>query len=122
MRGTFSPVSDHYSDELRQIILSMLHLDPHRRPNINQIMAQPIVLNALMNLYTDFGKVPCRRLVMNFGGKQKYRDQLADDKNKEHTLALFVVLEFQDHCLPFRGLVGHEFIELHLAEVSVNPV
>lgn len=61
MRGTFAPISEQYSDELRQLILSMLHLDPNKRPSINQIMAQPIVLNALMNLYTDLGMVPCRR-------------------------------------------------------------
>ena len=63
MRGTFAPISDHYSDDLRQLILSMLHLDPNKRPNINQIMAQPSVLNALLNLHTDFGKIPCRKYV-----------------------------------------------------------
>ena len=61
MRGMFAPISDSYSDDLRQLILSMLHLDPKKRPMINQIMALPFVMNALMHLYTDFGKVPCRR-------------------------------------------------------------
>jgi len=61
MRGMFAPISDSYSDDLRQLILSMLHLDPNKRPMINQIMALPFVMNALMHLYTDFGKVPCRR-------------------------------------------------------------
>ncbi|XP_076440668.1 serine/threonine-protein kinase Nek8-like [Babylonia areolata] len=62
MRGTFSPISDQYSEELRFLILSMLHLDPARRPHINQIMACPIVVNALMNLHTDTGKVACVRI------------------------------------------------------------
>lgn len=62
MRGTFAPISDRYSNELRQLILSMLHLDPNKRPSINEIMAQPIILNALMHLYTDFGSAPCRRV------------------------------------------------------------
>ncbi|XP_074641765.1 serine/threonine-protein kinase Nek8-like [Tubulanus polymorphus] len=62
MRGTFAPISEHYSEELRSLILSMLHLDPNKRPNINQIMAQPIVINHLMNLYTDMGKVPSTRI------------------------------------------------------------
>ena len=61
MRGTFSPISDQYSEELRSLILSMLHLDPARRPHINQIMACPIVVNALMNLHTDTGRVACVR-------------------------------------------------------------
>ncbi|ESO92636.1 hypothetical protein LOTGIDRAFT_120493 [Lottia gigantea] len=62
MRGTFSPISDVYSVELRSLILSMLHLDPNKRPHINQIMAQPIVINALMYLHTDMGSVPCTRI------------------------------------------------------------
>ena len=63
MRGSVAPISDTYSEALRQLILSMLHLDPARRPTINQIMALPIISNSLMNLYTDFGKIPCRRWV-----------------------------------------------------------
>lgn len=61
MRGTFAPISDHYSEELRSLILSMLHLEPSKRPDINQIMAQPIILNALINIHTDIGKIPCAR-------------------------------------------------------------
>ncbi|XP_059151574.1 serine/threonine-protein kinase Nek8-like isoform X2 [Physella acuta] len=62
MRGTFSPISSHYSPQLRGLILSMLHLDPAKRPTINQIMAQPIIINTIMNLHTDTGKVPCVRI------------------------------------------------------------
>lgn len=61
MRGTISPISEDFSEELRKLILSMLHLDPNKRPDISQIMAQPLVLQALMSLYTDQGKVTCRR-------------------------------------------------------------
>ncbi|XP_041360031.1 serine/threonine-protein kinase Nek8-like [Gigantopelta aegis] len=62
MRGTFAPISDHYSEELRSLILSMLHLDPNKRPDINQIMAQPIIINALLHLHTEMGKIPCVRI------------------------------------------------------------
>ncbi|KAH9518439.1 Serine/threonine-protein kinase Nek8, partial [Bulinus truncatus] len=62
MRGTFSPISSRYSPHLRDLILSMLHLDPTKRPTINQIMAQPIIINTIMNLQTDMGKVPCVRI------------------------------------------------------------
>ncbi|XP_013083908.2 serine/threonine-protein kinase Nek8-like isoform X1 [Biomphalaria glabrata] len=62
MRGTFSPISSRYSSHLRDLILSMLHLDPTKRPTINQIMAQPIIINTIMNLHTDMGKVPCVRI------------------------------------------------------------
>ncbi|CAH1244165.1 NEK8 [Branchiostoma lanceolatum] len=57
MRGTFAPISDRYSEDLRRLILSMLHLDPSKRPTITQIMAQPIVITALIALYTDLGGI-----------------------------------------------------------------
>lgn len=62
MRGTFSPISSQYSSQLRELILAMLHLDPARRPTINQIMAQPLLINTIMNLLTDTGKLPCVRV------------------------------------------------------------
>jgi NIMA (never in mitosis gene a)-related kinase len=58
MRGTFAPISPRYSDDLKQLILSMLHLDPNHRPQLNEIMAQPIVISALINLQTDIGRIP----------------------------------------------------------------
>ncbi|XP_064425064.1 serine/threonine-protein kinase Nek8 [Latimeria chalumnae] len=62
MSGTFAPISDRYSPELRQLILSLLNLDPSKRPQLNEIMAQRICIRALMNLYTDIGSVKMRRV------------------------------------------------------------
>nr|XP_033778339.1 LOW QUALITY PROTEIN: serine/threonine-protein kinase Nek8 [Geotrypetes seraphini] len=62
MSGTFAPISDRYSPDLRLLILSMLNLDPSKRPQLNEIMAQPICIRALLNLYTDVGSVKMRRV------------------------------------------------------------
>ncbi|XP_029469049.1 serine/threonine-protein kinase Nek8 isoform X2 [Rhinatrema bivittatum] len=62
MSGTFAPISDRYSPDLRLLILSMLNLDPSKRPQLNEIMAQPICIRALLNLYTDLGSVKMRRV------------------------------------------------------------
>ncbi|KAG2457945.1 NEK8 kinase, partial [Polypterus senegalus] len=62
MSGTFAPISDRYSPDLRQLILSMLNLDPSKRPQLNEIMAQPICIRPLLNLYTDIGNVKMRRI------------------------------------------------------------
>eukprot|EP00041_Stephanoeca_diplocostata_P037621 m.1430622 g.1430622 ORF g.1430622 m.1430622 type:complete len:489 (+) comp25074_c0_seq11:581-2047(+) len=59
MRGTFAPISDTYSVEIRELILSTLHLDPAQRPSLVQILALPICQNALINLHTDIGRLPC---------------------------------------------------------------
>uniref|UniRef100_A0A3B3ZJ96 Serine/threonine-protein kinase Nek8 n=1 Tax=Periophthalmus magnuspinnatus TaxID=409849 RepID=A0A3B3ZJ96_9GOBI len=60
MSGTFAPISDRYSPELRQLILNMLNLDPSKRPQLNEIMALPICIRPLLNLYTDIGNVKMR--------------------------------------------------------------
>nr|XP_028563298.1 serine/threonine-protein kinase Nek8 isoform X2 [Podarcis muralis] len=61
MSGTFAPISDRYSPELRQLILSLLNLDPSKRPQLNEIMAEAICARPLLNLYTDVGSVRMRR-------------------------------------------------------------
>ncbi|KAM8976202.1 serine/threonine-protein kinase Nek8 [Pelodytes ibericus] len=60
MSGTFAPISDQYSPELRHLILGMLNLDPSKRPQLNEIMAHPICIPALLNLYSDIGSVKMR--------------------------------------------------------------
>ncbi|XP_072320516.1 serine/threonine-protein kinase Nek8 isoform X1 [Eucyclogobius newberryi] len=62
MSGTFAPISDRYSPELRHLILNMLNLDPSKRPQLNEIMALPICIQPLLNLYTDVGNVKMRRI------------------------------------------------------------
>ncbi|XP_029142645.1 serine/threonine-protein kinase Nek8 [Protobothrops mucrosquamatus] len=61
MSGTFAPISDRYSPELRQLILSLLNLDPSKRPPLNEIMAEALCVRPLLDLYTDVGSVRMRR-------------------------------------------------------------
>ncbi|XP_037018714.2 serine/threonine-protein kinase Nek8 isoform X2 [Artibeus jamaicensis] len=61
MSGTFAPISDRYSPELRQLVLSLLSLEPTQRPPLSHIMAQPLCIRALLNLHTDVGSVRMRR-------------------------------------------------------------
>ncbi|XP_023411971.1 serine/threonine-protein kinase Nek8 isoform X9 [Loxodonta africana] len=62
MSGTFAPISDRYSPELRQLVLSLLSLEPAQRPPLSHIMAQPLCIRALLNLHTDVGSVRMRRV------------------------------------------------------------
>nr|XP_060612648.1 serine/threonine-protein kinase Nek8 [Anolis sagrei ordinatus] len=61
MSGTFAPISDRYSPDLRQLILALLHLDPSKRPQLGEIMAQALCVRPLLDLYTDVGSVRMRR-------------------------------------------------------------
>lgn len=67
MSGTFAPISDRYSPELRQLVLSLLSLEPSQRPPLSHIMAQPLCIRALLNLHTDLGSVRMRRPVQGVG-------------------------------------------------------
>lgn len=68
MRGQYAPISEHYSQELKILIDSLLHLEPTRRPNVNKIMAQPVLINALLDLSTDIGRVPYKFVPKQTGG------------------------------------------------------
>eukprot|EP00794_Sanderia_malayensis_P007994 gene7994-8853_t len=68
MRGQYAPISEHYSQELKLLIDSLLRLEPNRRPNVNQIMAQPVVINSLLDLSTDIGRVPYKIVPKPTGG------------------------------------------------------
>lgn len=61
MKGNFNPISERYSEDMKNLVLSMLQVDPAKRPTLPQIMAQPLVVNALFNMGTDIGRVPCNR-------------------------------------------------------------
>lgn len=61
MKGNYIPISERYSDDFKNLVLSMLQIDPTKRPTLPQIMAQPLIVNALFNLHTDVGRVPCNR-------------------------------------------------------------
>ena len=50
--------SDQYSRELSELIIDMLRLDPTKRPQINEIMCNPLVINAYMSYYADMGMIP----------------------------------------------------------------
>lgn len=57
MRGNTEPIPTHYNNGLQQLLNSMLHLDPNKRPTTNELMAHPILINPVHNLYTDIGKI-----------------------------------------------------------------
>ncbi|XP_006811323.1 serine/threonine-protein kinase Nek8-like [Saccoglossus kowalevskii] len=97
MRGTFSPISEEYSENLRILILSMLHLDPNKRPTISQIMAEPIVINSLMDLYTDIGKVAVpakvQRPLSGLPTSSRHRGRLYSAKSSYKGSASNIVLD-----------------------------
>ncbi|XP_061418169.1 serine/threonine-protein kinase Nek8 isoform X1 [Lethenteron reissneri] len=60
MSGNFAPVSDRYSGELRQLVVSLLNLDPGKRPQLSEVLSHPVCMSAMIRLYMDIGRVPAR--------------------------------------------------------------
>ena len=58
--SVLEPIDSRYSKQLNDLIHSMLQLLPADRPNINNVMAMPIVVNAHMNL-----PAPGKEIVLN---------------------------------------------------------
>ena len=51
--------NEKYSQGLLNLLNTMLQRHPDKRPNIENIMANPVMINALINLGTDVGRLPC---------------------------------------------------------------
>lgn len=60
-----APMDKRYSKGLQELIHSLLQRNPDDRPGIENIMAMPIMVNPLMNLCTDIGRLPCSRSGIN---------------------------------------------------------
>ncbi|CAL4160779.1 unnamed protein product, partial [Meganyctiphanes norvegica] len=59
MRGIPEPINSRYSDEMCNFVSLLLHIDPTQRPNIFQVIAQPIIFPTLFKLHVDLGMVRC---------------------------------------------------------------
>ena len=71
MQGSVAlePLEPRYSRGLKELIYSLLQRNPDDRPDVHLAMANPFVVNALMNLCTDIGRLPCTRYVCVFKKK-----------------------------------------------------
>jgi len=43
VRGQYPPISSQYSSEIRKLVGQMLSRDERQRPNINQVLASPLI-------------------------------------------------------------------------------
>ena len=50
---------EHYSEEIKDLVKGILQTDPVKRYDVNQILSQPVLINALLDLETDIGRIPC---------------------------------------------------------------
>ncbi|XP_071545245.1 serine/threonine-protein kinase Nek8-like isoform X2 [Panulirus ornatus] len=88
MRGIFAPINPHYSAEMRSLVHLLLHMDPTQRPNIHQVISQPIIFPTLFKLHMDLGMVRCvsRPLRLSSVGTRTRSSRGSEDStDKERT-------------------------------------
>jgi serine/threonine protein kinase len=51
LNGTYAPIPKHYSDDLKQLIDSMLQQDPNNRPTITQLLKLPFLEEAVNSVH-----------------------------------------------------------------------
>lgn len=49
LKGNYMPISTKYSKNLRNLIMSMLNINPKKRPTISEILNKPIVKKKLVS-------------------------------------------------------------------------
>ena len=62
--SALQPLDPSYSTALKDLIYLTLQRNPDDRPNVQKILATPIIVNAHLNLSTDVGRLPCSKLVL----------------------------------------------------------
>lgn len=53
VRGVFEPLSNTYSKDLRNLVSSLLSVDPRQRPSIHEVLKSPLILGRIREYLTD---------------------------------------------------------------------
>lgn len=56
MQVTIPPVPEKYSDDIKDLLWKLLRRDPNQRPSVNDVMAEPLLVNILMDLPMKIGR------------------------------------------------------------------
>lgn len=65
LKGVYPPIHPMYSSSLSRLIAAMLQMDPHKRPNVSQVLDLTFIREALVNLQRDLrsARVDARSVV-----------------------------------------------------------
>lgn len=58
MQAVVPPIPEKYDDDIKELLMKLLCRDPNQRPSIREIMAEPLLVNTLMDLPMRIGRPP----------------------------------------------------------------
>lgn len=53
VKGSFTPIPNHYSREMKNLVSLLLQVDPIRRPSLNDIVKLPIINDRVKNFLSE---------------------------------------------------------------------
>ena len=56
MQAVVPPITGKYSEDIKDLLMKLLRREPNQRPSINEVMAEPLLINILMDLPMTIGK------------------------------------------------------------------
>lgn len=57
LTGAVPPImTGKYSDDVKELVNSLLSREPERRPSIQQVLANPVLVNTFMDLPINIGR------------------------------------------------------------------
>ncbi|XP_065674643.1 serine/threonine-protein kinase Nek8 isoform X2 [Hydra vulgaris] len=77
----FSSMPEHYSEEIKDLVKGILQTDPVKRYDVNQILSQPVLINALLDLETDIGRIPCNYNFVSYQSKKAFNRNATSSGN-----------------------------------------
>lgn len=82
LKGVYPPIHPMYSNSLSRLIATMLQLDPHKRPNVSQVLDLNFIREALVNLQRELqsARMGARSVV---SAEEKLRLQQAAAQRQE---------------------------------------
>ncbi|CAJ0946421.1 unnamed protein product, partial [Mesorhabditis belari] len=54
---SYSPIGDHATQEVRELVGNLLRLNEHQRPNVQELLTHPLVLPYTLRIHCDVGRV-----------------------------------------------------------------
>ncbi|XP_053185733.1 serine/threonine-protein kinase Nek1-like [Scomber japonicus] len=82
IRGSYPPVSDHYSQELCSLLAHLLKRDPTQRPSVSRILDKPFLCCRIQRLLTS--QVDRRGQSETLISEEKLQKKQHEDKRQEH--------------------------------------
>ena len=107
MKGKYDPIPNKYSKNMSNLIKNMLNIDQKLRPNITEVMQNPLVKNYAINKYSNksYKNLMMNKKIINSIESQlnfKINDQTLGQKKEERKSEVNKIKNKEKSCSPIK--------------------